>query len=51
MLNCLRVSRLLAVIPLALLGGCASLSPDGGMGTVAAVAGQDLNKELAKSWP
>ena len=48
MLNCLRVSRLLAVIPLALLGGCASLSPDGGMGTVAAVAGQDLNKDLVK---
>jgi outer membrane protein TolC len=48
MSNCLRVSRLLAVLPLALLPGCASLSPDGGMGAVAAVAGQDLNKDVVK---
>jgi len=48
MSNCLRVLRLFAVVPLALLGGCASLSPDGGMGAVAAIAGQDLNKDLVK---
>jgi outer membrane protein TolC len=48
MLNCIRASRLLAAIPLALLGGCASLSPDGGMATVAAISGQDLNKDVVK---
>ena len=46
MSNCLRVSRLFAVLALALLSGCASLSPDGGMGTVVAVASQELNKDV-----
>jgi outer membrane protein TolC len=48
MSNCLRVSRLFAAIPLVLLGGCASLSPDGGMATVASISGQDLNKDVVK---
>jgi outer membrane protein TolC len=37
-----------AITAAALLSACKSLSPDGGMGTVAAIAGQGLNKSVVR---
>ncbi len=37
-----------ALAAVALLSGCKSLSPDGGMGMVALVAGQSLNKDVVR---
>jgi len=37
-----------AIATAALLSACKSLSPDGGMGTVAAIAGQGLNKSVVR---
>jgi outer membrane protein TolC len=38
--------RVLAIASAALLSACKTLSPDGGMGTVATIAGQGLNKDV-----
>ena len=40
--------RALAIASAALLSACKSLSPDGGMGTVATIAGQGLNKDVVR---
>jgi outer membrane protein TolC len=40
--------RVLAIASAALLSACKTFSPDGGMGTVATIAGQGLNKDLVR---
>jgi outer membrane protein TolC len=40
--------RALAIASAALLSACKTFSPDGGMGTVAAIAGQELNKDVVR---
>src|SRR5262249_7849588 len=40
--------RVLAIASAALLSACKTFSPDGGMGTVATIAGQGLNKDVVK---
>jgi outer membrane protein TolC len=40
--------RALAIASAALLSACKTFSPDGGMGTVAAIAGQGLNKDVVR---
>src|SRR4026209_1388257 len=40
--------RVLAIASAALLSACKTLSPDGGMGTVATIAGQGLNKDVVR---
>ena len=40
--------RVLAIASAALLSACKTFSPDGGMGTVANIAGQGLNKDVVR---
>jgi outer membrane protein TolC len=40
--------RVLAIASAALLSACKTFSPDGGMGTVATIAGQGLNKDVVR---
>src|SRR5262249_39892306 len=40
--------RVFAIASAALLSACKTFSPDGGMGTVATVAGQGLNKDVVR---
>jgi outer membrane protein TolC len=40
--------RILAIASAALLSACKTLSPDGGMGTVATIASEGLNKDVAR---
>ncbi len=40
--------RALAIASAALLSACKTFSPDGGMGTVATIAGQGLNKDVVR---
>src|SRR6185437_5349937 len=40
--------RILAIASAALLSACKTFSPDGGMGTVATIAGQGLNKDVVR---
>jgi outer membrane protein TolC len=40
--------RVLAIASAALLSACKTFSPDGGMGTVATIAGQRLNKDVVR---
>jgi outer membrane protein TolC len=40
--------RVLAIASAALLSACKTFSPDAGMGTVAAIAGQGLNKDVVR---
>ena len=42
------LGRALAIASAALLSACQTLSPDGGMGTVAAIAGGGLNKDVVR---
>jgi outer membrane protein TolC len=44
----MRVSPVLAVATAALLAGCASFSPDGGMGDVAQAVGRETRKDVVK---
>jgi hypothetical protein len=41
-----RPSRLAAMLSVLLLSGCASFSPDGGIATVAGIAGETLKKDV-----
>lgn len=42
------LGRALAIASAVLLSACQTLSPDGGMGTVAIIAGQGLNKDVVR---